>query len=133
MLTQNIDAILTIEEGKIYIETFNNFRMCSIKIQFEKSFTYNKAPQFQNKSIIYNFDRIWNVTTNPLKNIIFTYGNVNQAISSEGEKSLFLVCGEENKIKTISDISNEFAKHVDESRIQIINVNKKDPSVSVGV
>ena len=127
MVNKNYDVILTQENNKIFIETFNNFKLCSIKLHFENVINYKPIDQYMNESVIYNMDNMWQAVEN--KNTIFLFGTINKAVSCEGKRLPFFVFSEGNKLVSVSDISNEVPAHINESRIKIVNISQETTTV----
>ncbi len=124
MENKNYDVILTQENNKVFIETFNNFKLCSIKLHFQNVINYKPVDQYMNESVIYNMDNMWQAVEN--QNTIFLFGTINKAVSCEGKRLPFFVFSEGNKLLSVSDISNEVPVQINESRIKIVNISEEN-------
>ena len=117
----NVKLSLWMEEDKIYFKTHNNFKFTCIKIYFENEInTLNSSQnQYNGNSILNPFgDYSWSIIPNEEKRLIFFFGNVNQAMSSD-TNPLFYISNSKNNIIKVSDVADDNAKSVDESQISI--------------
>ena len=77
-------TVYTVEnENKVYFETYDGFKLTSIKLYFENDINHNPLIQYQENTIINGIDgKLWTVVPNANERSLFFYVTTNQAISS---------------------------------------------------
>ena len=120
--SKNIKLSIWMEENKIYFKTYNNFKFTCIKIHFENELDSSNLAlnQYNGNSILNPIgDYSWSVIPNDQKKIIFFFGSIDKAISSD-TNSLFYILNSKNNIIKVSNIGDDKARSVD---TDLINVN----------